>query len=200
MLKVEIGGDLLTTDGSESSHMHNNHTVDMQAGYEFWLMKQAKARNPDIQLYGLPWAYPGWVGADPITGAFNDSATPFTHREQTCRYMLEWVKGAKRVHGLDIDYVGIWNEASADATYVKMLRKALDAAGFEGTRIAARDGGVDICDDLAADDDYAAAVDVIALHYPSDFSSYDKCHALNKPVWASEESSSYDDLVSSLQV
>ena len=34
--------------------MHNNHTVDMQAGYEWWLMKEAKARNPDIKLYGLP--------------------------------------------------------------------------------------------------------------------------------------------------
>ena len=34
VLKVEVGGDLLTTDGSESSHMHNNHSVDLQAGYE----------------------------------------------------------------------------------------------------------------------------------------------------------------------
>jgi galactosylceramidase len=194
MLKVEVGGDLLTTDGSESSHMHNNHTVDMEAGYEWWLMKQAKVRNPSIQLYGLPWAFPAWVGANPVTGEFNDSATPFTHPEQTCRYMLEWVKGAKSAHGLDIDYLGIWNEAPSDPTYVKMLRKTLDDAGFEGTRIVAADRGSDICDHLAADADYAKAVDVIGLHYPSDFYPYDNCHALNKPVWASEESSSYDDL------
>jgi len=32
MLKVEIGGDALTTDGSESSHMHDNTTVDLHAG------------------------------------------------------------------------------------------------------------------------------------------------------------------------
>eukprot|EP00937_MAST-01D_sp_MAST-1D-sp2_P002652 g2652.t1 len=194
MLKVEVGGDLLTTDGSESTHMHNNHTVDLDAGYEWWLMKEAKKRNPGIKLYGLPWAYPGWVGADPLTGTFNVSATPFTHVEQTCRYMLEWVRGAKSAHNLDIDYLGIWNEGPSDATYVKALRKTLDAAGFQRTRLVARDGGTDICNDLAADDAYAAAVDVIGLHYPSDFYSVAGCHALGKPVWASEESSSYDDL------
>jgi galactosylceramidase len=32
----------------------------------------------------------------------------------------------------------------------------------------------------------------IGLHYPSDYNSYANCHALKKPVWASEESSSYD--------
>jgi galactosylceramidase len=194
MLKVEIGGDILTTDGSESSHMHNNHTVDLEAGYEWWLMKQAKARNPDIKLYGLPWAYPGWVGADPATGAFNDSGTPFTYPEQTCRYVLEWVRGAKSAHGLDIDFIGIWNESPSDAAYVKLLRRTLDAAGYGHTRIVAQDSGAQICDALAQDAEYAAAVDVIGLHYPSDFYPYDNCHALGKPVWASEESSSYDDL------
>ena len=194
ILKVEIGGDILTTDGSESSHMHNNHTVDLESGYEWYLMKEAKARNPDIKLYGLPWAYPGWVGANPVTGEFNSSSTPFDYPEQTCRYMLEWVKGAKSAHGLDIDYVGIWNESPSDATYVKMLRKTLDDAGFNNTRIVARDGGADICNALAKDPEYAAAVDIIGLHYPSDFDSFDACFELNKPVWASEESSSYDDL------
>lgn len=114
MLKVEIGGDLLTTDGSESSHMHEKGVVDLHAGYEWWLMTEAKKRNPNIKLYGLPWAYPGWVGNDPVTGAFNASATPFTHPAQTAEYVLEWVKGAKTEYALDIDYVGIWNEAPSD--------------------------------------------------------------------------------------
>ena len=42
--------------------------------------------------------------------------------------------------------------------------------------------------------DYAKAVAIIGLHYPSDFSDYTQCHSFGKPVWASEESSSYDDL------
>jgi galactosylceramidase len=33
MLKVEIGGNMLTTDGSESSHMHNNHTVNLKVSF-----------------------------------------------------------------------------------------------------------------------------------------------------------------------
>ena len=35
---------------------------------------------------------------------------------------------------------------------------------------------------------------MIGLHYPSDYSDYSVCHSFNKPFWASEESSSYDDL------
>lgn len=41
---------------------------------------------------------------------------------------------------------------------------------------------------------YADAVSIVGLHYPSDYSDYTLCHSLGKPVWASEESSSYDDL------
>ena len=58
ILKVEIGGDAQSTDGSESSHMHDPWTTDYTRGYEWILMQQAKARNPAIKLYGLPWAFP----------------------------------------------------------------------------------------------------------------------------------------------
>ena len=51
------------------------------------------------------------------------------------------------------------------------------------------------CDDLLSKDAaYAKAISVVGLHYPSDFNNYDTCHKLEKPIWASEESSSYDDL------
>ena len=62
ILKVEIGGDTNSTDGSESSHMHSAGTVDCGTGYEWWLMQQAKALNPAIKLYGLAWGAPGWLG------------------------------------------------------------------------------------------------------------------------------------------
>ena len=32
------------------------------AGYEWWLMEQAKARNPSINLAALPWGAAGWIG------------------------------------------------------------------------------------------------------------------------------------------
>jgi galactosylceramidase len=192
ILKVEIGGDSQSTDGTESSHMHDAKTVDLKTGYEWWLMTEAKKRNPNIKLYGLPWAYPGWVGNDPVTG--KPSGSPFTFPNQTSHYIMEWIKGAKTEYNLDIDYIGIWNERASDATYAESLRNTLNEAGFGKTKIVAKDGGADICDSMHADPKYAATVDIIGLHYPSDFNDYSKCHNLNKPVWASEESSSYDDL------
>jgi hypothetical protein len=42
MLKVEIGGDDQSTDGSESSHMHEPWDENYNRGYEWWLMKEAK--------------------------------------------------------------------------------------------------------------------------------------------------------------
>ena len=68
ILKVEIGGDAQSTDGAESSHMHDPWaTPDFTRGYEWFLMKEAKARNPEIKLYGLPWAFPQWVSCAPGT-------------------------------------------------------------------------------------------------------------------------------------
>src|SRR6201995_5062712 len=63
ILKVEIGGDTNSTDGAESSHEHTSGAVSCGNGYEFWLMEQAKARNPNIKLYGLAWGAPGFLGS-----------------------------------------------------------------------------------------------------------------------------------------
>ena len=59
ILKVEIGGDTNSTDGSESSIEHASGSINCGAGYEWWLMEQAKALNPNIKLYGLAWGAPG---------------------------------------------------------------------------------------------------------------------------------------------
>lgn len=188
MLKVEIGGDSQSTDGTETSHMHSKDDLDYTRGYEWWLLKEAKKRNPNIKTYGLPWAFPGWVGGP------EQSGSPFTHPNLTSTYILKWLEGARDVYDVDIDYIGIWNERASDGEYAKTLRKTLDDAGFKNTRLVAKDGDKTICDDMAKDAEYAAAIDIIGLHYPSDFANYSVCHSLNKPIWASEESSSYDDL------
>jgi len=47
-----------------------------------------------MELYGLSWGYPGWVaegGSDPFTNS-------------TARYVTNWIRGARDVHGLHIDY------------------------------------------------------------------------------------------------
>ena len=57
-LKVEIGGDVNSTDGVEPSHMHSRTDENYDRGYEWWLMKEAKKRNPDILLDCLAWGRP----------------------------------------------------------------------------------------------------------------------------------------------
>lgn len=53
ILKVEIGGDVQSTDGTENSHMHNRGEIDCSGlQYEGWLISEAKKRNPSILTYG----------------------------------------------------------------------------------------------------------------------------------------------------
>ena len=99
ILKVEIGGGGQSTEGTEHSHMYNETEENYERGYEWWVMQEAKKRNPNIQLYGLAWTFPSWV---------RDGSEILTNK--TASYIVKWLLGAKRVYGLNIDYVGIWNE------------------------------------------------------------------------------------------
>ena len=155
ILKVEIGGDAQSTDGSETSHMHSADDLNYQRGYEWWLMTQAKQRNPDIKLYGLPWAFPAWVG--------NGTGNPYAFPNLTASYIVKWVEGAQSVYNLTIDYVGIWNERSYSIEYIETLRAALDDAGFANTAIVAADSDWGIASDILDNPQFAAAVDTIGM-------------------------------------
>ncbi|XP_013401026.1 galactocerebrosidase-like [Lingula anatina] len=185
ILKVEIGGDSQSTDGVESSHMHTEVDVSFQRGYEWWMMKEAKKRNPNIKLYGLPWVFPGWLG----NGTFN----PYAMREKLVYYITSWIKGAAKVHNLQIDYIGIWNERSYDIDYIKMLRKSLDNQGFSHTQIVAADGGWGIASDVLKDPDLANAVSILGAHYPGSMATAD-AQKTGKKLWASEEYSAFNNL------
>ena len=43
-------------------HVQDPAQMSCDRGYEFWLAKEARRRNPAIVLYGLSWAFPSWVG------------------------------------------------------------------------------------------------------------------------------------------
>jgi galactosylceramidase len=185
ILKVEIGGDSQSTDGTESSHMHSADDENYNRGYEWWLMTEAKKRNPSIKLYGLPWAFPAWVGGG--------STSPYTHPNLTAGYISKWVGGAKKYYNLDIDYIGIWNERSYDKTYIKVLRKTLDADGFSSVKIVAADSSFgSISKDILNDKELSDAVSVIGAHYPGTHSDADAVKT-GKPLWASEDYSTYND-------
>ena len=84
MLKVEVGGDTDATEGAEPSHMHSANDENYQRGYEWWLMKEAKARSPDIISAGSRGDGPAGrssAGPDKQANAFtgnNDSRLPST--------------------------------------------------------------------------------------------------------------------------
>jgi galactosylceramidase len=193
ILKVEIGGDAQSTDGAESSHMHTPYEEDYHRGYEWWLMVEAKKRNPDIKLYGLSWAFPQWVTCTPGTLSNCTGQNPYAWPEQLAAYTTKWISGAKNTYGLDIDYIGSWNERGFDSTYLKTLRATLDANGFSKTKIVASDSGWDpISTDILNDPELAAAVHTVGCHYPGTSSSA-SAEKTGKPLWASEDDSTYDN-------
>ncbi len=184
VLKAEIGGDANSTDGSEPSIEHAKGTVNCDAGYEFWLMEQAKARNPGIKLYGLAWAAPGW-----ISGGFWST--------DTINYLISWLNCAKQ-HNLSIDYLGGWNERGHDVNWYIQLRAALNTAGYSAVQIVGDDSGWSVADDMASNAQFNNAVQIIGAHYPcagGDGGNADTCSSTanaknnGKPLWASENGS-----------
>lgn len=184
ILKVEIGGDAQTTDGTEPSHMHSKDEGNFFRGYEWWLMKEAKKRNPNIKLIGLPWAFPGWVGYG--------TQWPYFFPNVTANYVITWVMGVKQHHNLDIDYIGIWNEKAFDPTYIKVLRDALDRAGFTNIGIIAADGDWSIASAMLDDPYLNDAVEVIGVHYPGT-NTVKEALLTERKLWSSEDYSTYND-------
>jgi galactosylceramidase len=117
-LYVEIGGDGNSTQGSEPSHEHTSTDQNFNRGYEWWLMEQARARNPNILLDVTAWSAPGWVG----NGTFFSPGTT--------TYLADFIAGAKSAHGLDIDYIGCRNEKGISESFLTTFRTTLDAAGL----------------------------------------------------------------------
>ena len=122
-LYVEIGGDGNSTQGSEPSHEHTSTDKNFNRGYEWWLMEQAKLRNPSILLDATAWSAPAWVGG----GNFFSKGTT--------TYLADYIAGAKSAHGLDLNYVGCRNEKGIDENFLTTFRATLDAAGLSAVGI-----------------------------------------------------------------
>ena len=55
ILKVEIGGDSQSTDGTESSHQHSEDDLDYKRGYEWWVVHCCAACLSAQQDISQPW-------------------------------------------------------------------------------------------------------------------------------------------------
>lgn len=183
-LKVEIGADVNSTDGSEPSTMRSRQDHDYTRGYEWWLMEEAVKRNPNIILDVLPWGAPGWVGNGQL------------YSPDMAAYVADFIQAASKYHHLKIDYVGVWNEKQFDGPYVKELHRVLDARHIS-TKIVCCDeypgeglGQWSIVDATTTDPALKAAVAVVGVHYPivdGKYTTPGNARTISQPLWSSED-------------
>ena len=65
--------------------------------------------------------------------------------------------------GIELDYLGVWNEKAYTSDYVVGLAEALRRANLS-SKIVAHDNGDDIVEEMARNATLAAAVDVVGVH------------------------------------
>jgi galactosylceramidase len=184
-LLVEIPGDGNSTQGSMPSHMHTRDDLNYQRGYMWWILQQAKARNPDLTLIATPWSAPGWVG----NGNF--------WSQDAADYDLKWLQGLKQVYGLAVDSIGVRNEKGVNFAFARMLRDTLNANGFGKVKVQGFDDWpVDkfaFVPQMLADPAKRDALDILSAHTLIDTPPADGdklrqwAQELHKPVWNSEE-------------
>ncbi|MEV0429472.1 ricin-type beta-trefoil lectin domain protein [Micromonospora sp. NPDC050495] len=192
ILKVEMGGDTNSTSGSEPSHEHVRGDLNCNRGYQWWIMEQAKARNPNIRLAALPWGAPGWIG----NGTFMS--------QDMINYFVDWL-GCARQHNLTMDYItAAQNEKQTDANWTINLRSALNSNGYSGVKIIYGDdypGSWGPANAVASNATLRNSIDVLSGHYPCGYlSAQTSCSvsstatSTGKTLWDSEGGSQdYND-------
>ncbi len=153
-LLVEVPGDGNSTQGPESSHMHLRKDLNYSRGYEWWIMSEAKNRNPTITLEANAWGCPRWVGDNNFWS------------QDMCDYYASWIKGLKSVYDINLDAVGCRNEKGVNEDFVKKFRATLSKNGLNKVKIHAFDNWgkekFDWCKNMKTDSVLSASVDIIS--------------------------------------
>jgi galactosylceramidase len=205
-LKVEIGADINSSEGTEPSHARTRDEFEhprpqyFHRGYEWWLMREAKKRNPRIYLDVLQWGAPHWIGDKEFPDVGDPNRLKWPERMQQNRqkfytqdnaeFVAGFIQGAKKYHGLDVDYCGVWNETLHDSAWIKLLRKTLDRRGLAAVEIVGCDETVGakwgIVEEFPRDAELKKAVSVVGVHYP-EHTSPAAAQRCGKPLWSSED-------------
>jgi galactosylceramidase len=127
LVKNEIGADSNTSSGTEPSHWRNAADTPAARGVNFWIAREAKARNPDMQFAALRWATPAWVKDDAAKS----------------RYLTSFLD-LMSANGTPVDFIGPGiNEddytAALGAFIKNTFKPALDAGGYTSKIIIADD-------------------------------------------------------------
>ena len=190
-LKVEIGSGENSTCGSEPSHVVTPGELanPKPRGYEFWLMAEARKRNPGIFLDCLPWAFPAWV-----QDRFSQNSAD---------WFAAFLEVARQHYGLELDWISAaQNEQGTDLNWIRQrLRPTLDARGFAKVKLQAPDNDKEywqIFDALEAAPELDGLIGAVGYHYVDGREPWqidqkagrdatDQAKRSGKPLWASEE-------------
>ena len=196
-LKVEIGGDMCVV-GSEPSHARTlkelNKPIEKyyRRGYEYWLMSEAKKRNPEMIFSALEWGIPGY-----LQGHWT---------KENAQYIIRFIKGAKEYWDVDMQYISPGRNESTISTewLTDIFKPALIDVGLENIKILAPDNlGYywEIFDKMINNPELTNVIDAVGYHYicchlpRMDFEDY-AATVLAKDsgidLWASEDWSMHD--------
>ena len=183
-LLVEIPGDGNATQGSMPSHMHTKNDLNYSRGYIWWILQEAKKRNPKLSLDATAWSAPGWIG----NGRFGT--------QDAADYYVKWLQGLKNSYGLELDAIGCRNEKGYDYNFAKILRTTLNQNGFQKIRLHAFDhwpkDKLHFVKDLLQDTVLRNSIDIISAHVfyanePASKEDQAMAAAMQKPIWNTED-------------
>lgn len=215
-LYVEVPGDGNSTQGSMPSHMHTRDDLNFRRGYTWWIMREAKRRNPALTLDGAAWSAPGWIGTR--GEVFREDGEEKTwikdkfFSRDAIDYYVSWLKGLRANYGLEMNALGSRNEKGVSYAFAIALRQALDANKFSKVRLHGFDNWqddwkFDFVKAMGEDPLLRGSLDVVSAHMnapeyrvPADVQFSAK--AMGKPIWNSEQhvyKGGFDGLISVVQ-
>ena len=178
---VEVPGDGNSTQGSMPSHSHYRGDSNFLRGYTWWVMQEAKRRNPALSLDATSWSAPAWVG-----NIWSDDMVDF---------YVSWLQGLREVHGLELDALGCHNEKGWNGDFAKHLRKAMNERGFSEVKLHGfgnwGNSKMDFLKRMQEDPELADALDAVCAHTFSEIQLTPEqrkmIEDMGKPIWNSEE-------------
>jgi len=193
-LYVEVPGDGNSTQGAMPSHMHARDDLNYSRGYTWWVMAEARRRNPGLTLDGAAWSAPGWIGTQGPRYSADNGADAAFFSHDTVDYYVKWLRGA-REHSLQLSALGIRNEKGQNYGFAKALRAGLDAGGFTSVKLHGfdnwQDSKFDFVKDMITDEGLRRSLDVVSAHMnppeyrvPADVRR--TADQMGKPIWNTE--------------
>lgn len=180
-LLVEVPGDGNSTQGSMPSHSHYKGDANFRRGYTWWILNEAKKRNPIISLDATAWSAPAWV--------------KHFWSQEMADYYASWLTGLREIHGLELDALGCHNEKGYSYDFAKTLRRTLNERGFKDIKLHGFDNWgeskMDFLNDMREDTELRDALYAVSAHTFSEIPLTAEqraiAEAMGKPIWNSED-------------